>query len=622
MRGPEGAVDGADVILVAPDSGGRADAPPRIEQTRTSGGGHFHFGPLAAGTYALNAVAPALTPVFGTHVTVAAGEARRGVELRLGDGGFSVHVNVTDLQGKPVPGARLFLGPDDGDAGSLIPVPLDEAGAAALSLPRGDYALAAFAPGLPPQRSSAGIREPRTLAVAFEEPPATSAPSPEVLAWVKQAALPLSTVEPGSGFDDLRALKPALEGVRVVGLGEATHGTHEFFRLKHRLLEYLATELGFTLFAIEANFSEAQAVNEYVLTGKGDPAQALAGLYFWVTDTEEVLDLIKWMRAYNADRRHPRKLQFQGIDMQFTPAATRAVLEYLGKVDPAYRDRVEGPLSPLLERDALGTSPGPEREKKLAPFVPLIREIATRLATRREAYSRRSSPREWALASRHARVLGQFVELNQVGYAEGFALRDRAMAENAQWILEQAGPEAKMVLWAHNGHVGAWRDRLTVPTLGKHLREAFGRAYYAFGFAFDEGSFQAIYIPEGPKDAPRGLIPHTVPPDPPGTLGDTLNQVGLPLLALDLRSLPPEGPVNAFWHERRGIREVGAGYGSTEQSLSYIHTADEFDGLLFVQRTTAAHPTPTGMRPPKPIPGLTAPPSADPAPANAQPATP
>ena len=104
---------------------------------------------------------------------------------------------------------------------------------------------------------------------------------------------------------------------RLVALGEATHGTREFFQLKHRMLEFLVSELGFTVFGIEATMPEAFDVNEFVLTGKGDPARALAGMYFWTWDTEEVLEMIRWMRNYNSDPRHEKKVKFYGFDAQF-----------------------------------------------------------------------------------------------------------------------------------------------------------------------------------------------------------------------------------------------------------------------------------------------------------------
>src|SRR5437763_99183 len=111
--------------------------------------------------------------------------------------------------------------------------------------------------------------------------------SDQAAEWIRANAIRLSTAEDGHGFADMQALKPLIGNARIVSLGEATHGTREFFQLKHRMLEFLATEMGFTIFSIEANMPEAYRLNDYVLNGTGDPAELLRGMYFWTWNTEE-----------------------------------------------------------------------------------------------------------------------------------------------------------------------------------------------------------------------------------------------------------------------------------------------------------------------------------------------
>src|SRR5438045_4208147 len=138
------------------------------------------------------------------------------------------------------------------------------------------------------------------LILAMPLAQAAQAPATPVRDWIAEHAIRLQTPEAGHGFADMESLKKVVGNARIVSLGEATHGTHEFFQLKHRMLEFLATEMGFTIFSIEANMPEAYRLNDYVLTGKGDPAELLRGMYFWTWNTEEVLDMIQWMRQYNA----------------------------------------------------------------------------------------------------------------------------------------------------------------------------------------------------------------------------------------------------------------------------------------------------------------------------------
>ena len=160
----------------------------------------------------------------------------------------------------------------------------------------------------------------------------------EIQTWLTGAARPLASLVAGSATDDLLPLGKALDGVRVVGLGEATHGTREFFQLKHRLFEYLVTSLGYSVLAMEASESGALAVDAYVRGGDGDAASVVAGLGFWTWRTEEVVALVEWMRSYNAGRPDSQQVGFAGIDPQKCSASLAAVREFLAESVP---DRLE-----------------------------------------------------------------------------------------------------------------------------------------------------------------------------------------------------------------------------------------------------------------------------------------
>ncbi len=161
--------------------------------------------------------------------------------------------------------------------------------------------------------------------------------------WIRANAVPLTTVEAGHGFDDMMRIKSIVGDARVVALGEATHGTREFFQLKHRMIEFLATQMGFTIFTIEANMPEAYRLNDYVLHGNGDPKELLRGMYFWTWQTEEVLAMVEWMREYN--RSGKGHIEFTGFDMQTPTVAAEIVrsyiaehhADYLGTVDVVWR---------------------------------------------------------------------------------------------------------------------------------------------------------------------------------------------------------------------------------------------------------------------------------------------
>ncbi len=151
---------------------------------------------------------------------------------------------------------------------------------------------------------------------AETQPPTDPETVKRVAAELRQRAVPLTTAEAGNPYQDLAAFGKAIGDARVVALGEATHGTREIFQMKHRLLEYLVKEKGFTVFAIEANWPESMAVDRYIKTGEGDPRKALADMYFWTWQTEEVLAMVEWMRAYNQAAGSRPQVSFTSFDMQ------------------------------------------------------------------------------------------------------------------------------------------------------------------------------------------------------------------------------------------------------------------------------------------------------------------
>ncbi|WP_250637886.1 erythromycin esterase family protein [Streptomyces fodineus] len=156
----------------------------------------------------------------------------------------------------------------------------------------------------------------------------------DVRDWLSARALPLRRLDAGGPADDLRPLTEVLKNVRVVGLGEATHGTREFFLLKHRLIEFLVRDLGFRTLAMEAPAAAARSVDACVLHGRGDVRSAVAQLGFWTWKTEEVLALVEWMRRYNASVAEDRRVRFVGIDPQWPAAAVGRLDAFLRRTAP------------------------------------------------------------------------------------------------------------------------------------------------------------------------------------------------------------------------------------------------------------------------------------------------
>lgn len=404
---------------------------------------------------------------------------------------------------------------------------------------------------------------------------------PELHAYLADVQLPLVGVEAGAGQGDLRPLAATLGDARVIAMGEATHGSREIFQLKHRLLEYLVAERGVTIFGFEAGYGEARDVDAYVQGRPGDGDRAIAGLGYWPWMTEEVVDLVEWMRRWN--RTHAQKVHFVGFDMQVPDRALRDTLAYLRAVDPGEAPRFEASLQPATSRYDFFTVDPEAYDAMRIEAEALLALLDDRAAL----YRARSSDAAFTEHRQLARVVVQSLAMTYADFTgdewEGSNVRDAAMADNVEWLLAQAGG-GRVALWAHNDHVSKdhWAPEWT--NLGSHLAARLGDDYRVIGSAFDRGGFQALgatlrleefVVASGGAETLDGVLAEAVAP-----------QALVPLAAL------PAGPVADYFAAPPLHRDVTAGYleDFAEEYFRPVPVADYYDVLAFVGETTRARP--------------------------------
>jgi erythromycin esterase len=388
--------------------------------------------------------------------------------------------------------------------------------------------------------------------------------------------VPIASLEPGADAADMAALGKLVGKAKIVALGEATHGSHEFFAFKRRALEYLVREHGFTDFAMETDWTQALEVNAWVEHGVGDLDSAMKYLStLW--RTEEYRGLLQWMHDWNADPAHARKVRFHGVDVGQAPATAHNLSAYLARVEPDVAESV----APVIER--LGGSARVE-EPDLEGLVALFDEL-------HDAFVEKSSEREWALYRQHAVMLGQSYRQRTKPNDEATNWRDRCMADNVRWILRQGGPEARVVVSAHNGHV----SRAGLAETEEGTLESIGRALTAdaltvkdedlsmlvVGSAFARGSFNAYG---------KGLTAFTVGDPVPESFEAALLAAGVERALLDLRSAPADGPVHAWIAALHPVRFVGGvfddAYVAQGGDRQPSRVAEQYDALFFVAAST------------------------------------
>jgi erythromycin esterase len=429
--------------------------------------------------------------------------------------------------------------------------------------------------------------------------PGGEAISPQAVAWIRENGIPFDTTQPDADYVDLVPLKEIVGDARIVALGEATHGTHEFFQMKHRMLRFLVEEMGFTVFAIEAYWAEANAINDYVHTGKGNVRELLAGLGYWPWQTQEVLDLIEWMRAYNQTPGHT-PVSFYGFDMQNAKGAIDQLLVYLEGVDPEAaapaRERLAC-FSQYQDYNYQQVEYGQQTAETKEECRQALQAVYDQVQAQQAAYEARSSPTAFAVALHCARVIQQAERMAAAARADDplppdwFKARDEAMAENVAWLLDQAGPDAKIVLWAHNAHVQTadWEYRgVGYVPMGTHLRQRYGDGLVVFGFAFYDGAFNA-YDFDTATNTYAGLTAHQVSPLAPNSVELHFHSAGSPRFFLDLREVARGSPESGWLLKPHWLRSIGPAYdpkSDPERDACVVVLPEAFDVLIYFDQTT------------------------------------
>ncbi|MEE1822761.1 erythromycin esterase family protein [Streptomyces sp. BE20] len=398
---------------------------------------------------------------------------------------------------------------------------------------------------------------------------------------LESAAQPLRSTEPGGRSTDLRALGAMVGDAAVVGLGEATHGSHQFFAMKERVFRYLVEEKGFTTFALEMSWSAGLRIDEYLQGGPGDARQtakeALAGSPW---EREEFVSLISWMRRHN-DRHPDRRVHFMGNDVGAPRLGDQVfdrVTSYVRTARPQDLAQVEAlyaGLRPLDDVFAYLGRPLAERRHNAAVAQQAFDLVTAGKGAGGETY-------EWA--EQHARnILQTFVftsldlaDPESVSVAEHY--RDRAMADNTAWWNRRTGD--RMLLSAHNGHVGYLStDPVMYPTTqGVYLRNALGRGYAAIGFTFNQGSFLTATTLGSPWNAV------TVPAATPDMQEYTLDRVRHRDYYVDLRTLSAAG--RDWLDTPRPVHDAGSSFAQPAPSLAVNQAYDILIHLHQVHEAT------------------------------------
>lgn len=275
------------------------------------------------------------------------------------------------------------------------------------------------------------------------------------------------------------------EDVKIIALGEATHGNKELQKLKKEVFQVLLENEECRVFALEADFGGAYRVNEYIHGGAGTAQEAAAELGFGLYRTDEMADLIEWLRMYNETVKENEQICFYGFDMQRYDNNKEILLSYLSKVDEESRQELEGKLEKLTD-DTVYTLTKAVNTKAAEDMKAFLSEMEEK----RNDYIEKSDEKTYEIAYACGECIMQNATI-QSGSVTYNVARDQYMAEKVERIMElEQG--ARVFISGHNGHVQKKSPNASYICMGEQLDEKYGEAYFAIGTDFIEGKVNVI----------------------------------------------------------------------------------------------------------------------------------
>ena len=383
----------------------------------------------------------------------------------------------------------------------------------------------------------------------------------------------------------------------VVLLGEATHGTSEFYRARSAISQHLIRNFGFNIVAVEADWPDAARIDHYVRHRRHVPGREAAFERFpsWMWRNQEVLDFVEWLRGENERRPEEDRVEFRGLDVYSLRTSIAAVLRYLDHVDPdAAREARQryGCLTPWQmdparygHRAAMG---GDTCETA-------VREQLLELLNKRLEYAARDGE-DFFDAAQNARIVRaaeQYYRVMYEGSRESWNLRDRHMFDTLQTLMRHRGTGAKAIVWAHNSHIGnaaatsmGWEGEFNI---GELCRTAYGRDAVAIGFGTDTGTVAAASDWDSPMEIKRVL------PAREDSYEHLFRRSGHARSLTDWRA-SERGPLREALSEPRLERAIGVVYRPDTELLSHYFQAvlsEQFDAYVWFAQTRAVTPLPS-----------------------------
>lgn len=385
---------------------------------------------------------------------------------------------------------------------------------------------------------------------------------------------------------------------RVVLIGEASHGTSEFYRARAAITRQLVERHGFNIVAIEGDWPDTAHLDRHVRDYPGQPDEDAAFSRFpsWMWRNREVLDFVRWLRRHNAGLPIAERVEFRGLDIYSLRASMAAVLQYLELHDPPRAREARERYACLTpwQDDPAAYSARVEWGDGDSCEAAVVEQLNDLLVARLESLGGGEGLFDAAQNARVVRAAEQYYRLMYRASASSWNLRDNHMFDTLKQLLRHRGREARAVVWAHNSHIGdasatamGWHGEFN---LGQLCRIAWGDAAVLLGMGTDSGEVAAADDWNGP------LRIQQVRPALEESWERCFARAGMAASLTDWR-----GAVHATLRGQFAStllqRAIGVIYRPASERRSHYYEAvlgEQFDAYLWFARTTAVTPLQPG----------------------------
>jgi len=424
-----------------------------------------------------------------------------------------------------------------------------------------------------------------SISISFEpeESGFLPAPDPEIVSWMQKNAIPLDIAKSASENTALALLVESIGEARSVDIGNPFVGVNESLQIQKELINSLVTEKGFDTLIFDIDWLLGLKLDEYLLTGEGDPAQVLAEFPDPRWGSQEALNLIEGLRAHNQNPGDSPTIRVFGVMIPNPSQSMDEVLAYLERVDPEQRERMEKLFACFrsFEDDwgeyayAYLSSRGECRDN--------IQQAYDFISNRQESYTAASSQQEFTLALKTMRGVQQAEEAYRAYNSVLLFIE-----ENLRWVVQQRGDGAKFLLWGRNSTLGITNTQHQIYfyqfTMGRLIRPIIGEEPFSIGFSFGSGEIVALNTCVEPPQ----LEAISVPPTPNQSFEWLAHYAGYPAFILFLDQSNTQELGFEWLAEPIPTRLIGSQYAPAlaEDYFIELDLLKTFDAMIYFDKVS------------------------------------